>query len=165
MTGGTVRVVYGSEPDFTVWVLPRMTIVDCREARAPLRTSGRRRTAGLRRGDGARALARKLRLTFWREHLGPEVAEAELLDPRGASRCGAVWPGRSTSGTPKANKGHIPADAVVATTRRRPRPGPRGGPVRCTRSRWIQTGDPATSSDPGGSDKPKAYSTWLLASV
>jgi phosphatidylserine/phosphatidylglycerophosphate/cardiolipin synthase-like enzyme len=36
--------------------------------------------AGL--GDGARVLPRQLRSTLWREHLGPEVPEAELLDPR-----------------------------------------------------------------------------------
>jgi phosphatidylserine/phosphatidylglycerophosphate/cardiolipin synthase-like enzyme len=33
-------------------------------------------------GDGARVLARQLRSTLWREHLGTEVTEAELLDPR-----------------------------------------------------------------------------------
>ncbi len=33
-------------------------------------------------GDGARALPRRLRSTLWREHLGPEVSQAELLDPR-----------------------------------------------------------------------------------
>jgi len=32
-------------------------------------------------GDGARVLPRKLRSTLWREHLGPEVSEVELLDP------------------------------------------------------------------------------------
>lgn len=33
-------------------------------------------------GDEARVLARELRLTLWREHLGSEASEAELLDPR-----------------------------------------------------------------------------------
>jgi phosphatidylserine/phosphatidylglycerophosphate/cardiolipin synthase-like enzyme len=33
-------------------------------------------------GDGARVLPRTLRSTLWREHLGPEVPEAEILDPR-----------------------------------------------------------------------------------
>ena len=36
--------------------------------------------AGL--GDGARVLPRRLRSALWREHLGTEVREAELLDPR-----------------------------------------------------------------------------------
>jgi phosphatidylserine/phosphatidylglycerophosphate/cardiolipin synthase-like enzyme len=36
--------------------------------------------AGL--GDEARLLPRQLRLRLWREHLGKEVTEAELLDPR-----------------------------------------------------------------------------------
>jgi phosphatidylserine/phosphatidylglycerophosphate/cardiolipin synthase-like enzyme len=36
--------------------------------------------AGL--GDGARVLPRRLRSALWREHLGTEVSEAELLDPR-----------------------------------------------------------------------------------
>jgi phosphatidylserine/phosphatidylglycerophosphate/cardiolipin synthase-like enzyme len=36
--------------------------------------------AGL--GDGARVLPRQLRSTLWREHLGTDVTEAELLDPR-----------------------------------------------------------------------------------
>jgi phosphatidylserine/phosphatidylglycerophosphate/cardiolipin synthase-like enzyme len=32
-------------------------------------------------GDGARALPRTVRLTLWREHLGPSAPEEELLDP------------------------------------------------------------------------------------
>jgi phosphatidylserine/phosphatidylglycerophosphate/cardiolipin synthase-like enzyme len=32
-------------------------------------------------GDGARALPRRLRLSLWREHLGPEPSDQELLDP------------------------------------------------------------------------------------
>jgi phosphatidylserine/phosphatidylglycerophosphate/cardiolipin synthase-like enzyme len=32
-------------------------------------------------GDGARVLPRKLRLSLWREHLGPGVPEEDLLDP------------------------------------------------------------------------------------
>ncbi len=36
--------------------------------------------AGL--GDGARVLPRELRRALWREHLGPEIADDELLDPR-----------------------------------------------------------------------------------
>jgi len=33
-------------------------------------------------GDGARVLARELRLALWREHLGPDVKDEELLDLR-----------------------------------------------------------------------------------
>ena len=32
-------------------------------------------------GDGARVLPRELRRALWREHLGPDVSEKELLDP------------------------------------------------------------------------------------
>jgi phosphatidylserine/phosphatidylglycerophosphate/cardiolipin synthase-like enzyme len=34
-----------------------------------------------RLGDGARVLPRSLRLTLWREHLGPGVSEPDALDP------------------------------------------------------------------------------------
>ena len=74
-----------------------------------------------------------------------------------ASRRGAAWPRRSTRGTPKGRKDRVRGDAPVATTRRRSRPGPRGGAARSTGSRWIQTGGPATSSDPAVSDKPPLH--------
>ncbi|HVA85100.1 MAG TPA: phospholipase D family protein, partial [Candidatus Saccharimonadales bacterium] len=45
-----------------------------RDGRAPVDPGGL--------GDGARVLPRTLRSTLWREHLGPCVSEAELLDPR-----------------------------------------------------------------------------------
>jgi phosphatidylserine/phosphatidylglycerophosphate/cardiolipin synthase-like enzyme len=32
-------------------------------------------------GEGARVFARDLRLRLWREHLGPKIDEAELIDP------------------------------------------------------------------------------------
>jgi phosphatidylserine/phosphatidylglycerophosphate/cardiolipin synthase-like enzyme len=43
-------------------------------------------------GDRARVLARTLRLSLWREHLGADVPEDELLDPRKAFE---VWQRRA----------------------------------------------------------------------
>jgi phosphatidylserine/phosphatidylglycerophosphate/cardiolipin synthase-like enzyme len=45
-----------------------------RDERAPVDPGGL--------GDGARVLPRTLRLNLWREHLGPDAPEAELLDPQ-----------------------------------------------------------------------------------
>jgi phosphatidylserine/phosphatidylglycerophosphate/cardiolipin synthase-like enzyme len=45
-----------------------------RDAREPLDPGGF--------GDGARVLARSVRLQLWREHLGPSRPERELLDPK-----------------------------------------------------------------------------------
>jgi phosphatidylserine/phosphatidylglycerophosphate/cardiolipin synthase-like enzyme len=51
------------------------SVIDsARDQRAPLDPGGQ--------GDGARVLARELRLRLWREHLGPAVPEEELLDLR-----------------------------------------------------------------------------------
>jgi phosphatidylserine/phosphatidylglycerophosphate/cardiolipin synthase-like enzyme len=49
-------------------------IDSARDLRAPLDPGGF--------GDGARVLARELRLTLWREHLGPDITDEELLDLR-----------------------------------------------------------------------------------
>jgi phosphatidylserine/phosphatidylglycerophosphate/cardiolipin synthase-like enzyme len=46
------------------------------------RLDGRSPTDPGEMGDGARVFARELRLELWREHLGYEASEAELLDPK-----------------------------------------------------------------------------------
>jgi phosphatidylserine/phosphatidylglycerophosphate/cardiolipin synthase-like enzyme len=46
---------------------------EAKDERAPIDPGGL--------GDGARVLPRTLRTTLWREHLGPQVSEEELLDP------------------------------------------------------------------------------------
>ena len=107
-------------------------------------------------GDGARALPRQLRLTLWREHLGPDVSEAELLDPRAGFEAWRRMAHALDAWHAEGQKGPRPGGRAVATTRSRSRLGPRGGAARSTGSRWIQTGGPATSSDPAVSDKPSA---------
>jgi phosphatidylserine/phosphatidylglycerophosphate/cardiolipin synthase-like enzyme len=47
-------------------------IDSARDQRAPLDPGGL--------GDGARVLPREFRLRLWREHLGPEISDQELLD-------------------------------------------------------------------------------------
>jgi phosphatidylserine/phosphatidylglycerophosphate/cardiolipin synthase-like enzyme len=65
--------------------------------------------AGL--GDEARVLPRQLRSALWREHLGPAVTEAELLDPRAGF---AAW-----------SRGADALDAWHAEGQHGPRPGGR----------------------------------------
>ena len=94
-------------------------------------------------GDGARALPRKLRLALWHEHLGPDLPDAELLDPASglrdmdADRWGARRLVRcraerstsersSTSPSPEtgARLGLLVEPTPVATCRRPRRPSP-----------------------------------------
>ena len=69
-------------------------------------------------GDGARVLPRELRCRLWREHLGPDVSEDELLDPlagfeawRRISRALDAWHAGGRTGPRPAGRvrQHMPA--------------------------------------------------------
>jgi phosphatidylserine/phosphatidylglycerophosphate/cardiolipin synthase-like enzyme len=74
-----------------------------RDVREPLDPGGH--------GDGARVLPRSVRMQLWREHLGPDVPESALLDPREGF---AAW--RRVAGE---------LDAWCEGGRKGPRPGGR----------------------------------------
>jgi len=73
--GHAVQVLRTYDSELTCAVLD-----PARDGRAPLELS--------RDGDGARTLARNLRLELWGEHLGRPVADPALLDPGPAF---ALW--------------------------------------------------------------------------